>query len=450
MHLHRAIENGHASDATWAELSTVCYRLGYIREAIRSTARITDDDHRLRIELWLSQKGVIEKPSGVQPAQNSSDANNPYAKPRQRGHLKGSSLREEIFDAISYLFLEHIPFTVMALTLTFPLVIGLGGLFTTGTEFWIFPAIALVPVLCIAMLVGSLAQQTLLEASHGFADPPPIADFPQLVRRSAVSGCATLAVAFVTLLPGVLMVEFLGANWLPLLIAGGILFPVALALCLTRKDLRGLHPKVLFPTMWRLGVPGIGATLAIGALFAPAIFAMVGTEGSALYLRLSLIGPLVIAPLFVSARLIGRIMYLSRDSIEDLMWTTPDTIDAQKSDPRLQTYSAGRLEQRRRSAAAVRAVSEVSTTVSNKQRKRRRRVDRLDAPFHPEQSQTPKPKPRPKSKPKVRRQQPRLRVSVDDLDSPAFSGFEARPGFRVLEGADRINAGAAARRPDKT
>jgi hypothetical protein len=212
------------------------------------------------------------------------------------------------------------------------------------------------------------------------------------------------------------------------------------------------------PAMLRIGMPAIGATVAVWALFLPAVVALVTSEGSALFLRLSIIGPLGIAPLFVSSRLIGRVLYLSRDVIDELMWTSPDQVDAERFDPTVETYTAGSVE--REHAVRKRRNVAPATAVSKKQRKRRQGVDRLDAPAHPEQRPTtrrpavgnqaparPAPQPAGASRSPLRRARPE--VPLEDAEPLVFGELDDLPeGFNVLQGADRINAGAAARSPE--
>ena len=61
---------------------------------------------------------------------------------------------------------------VMVMTMIFPVVIGLGGLLTQGTNGLVLPLIALIPALSTIGLVGALGRQILLDASRGISDPP--------------------------------------------------------------------------------------------------------------------------------------------------------------------------------------------------------------------------------------------------------------------------------------
>ena len=209
--LHRTIEQGHATDRSWSELSAVCYRLGYVTEAIKRAQEITDPAIRHRTEMRLVHKGVMRRPTSppkakVQrsPGQGSSSGDGRSSED-DRSTAVSTSFREEVTDSFAYLFLEHIPYTVIAITLVFPLVIGVGGMLTAGTDAWVFPAIALLPVLFMIVLVGALARQILLDTTNGLTDPPPINELPRLavsafsfVRDSAIVALALTA-------PGILI-----------------------------------------------------------------------------------------------------------------------------------------------------------------------------------------------------------------------------------------------------
>src|SRR5262249_59390851 len=89
---------------------------------------------------------------------------------------------------------------------------------------------------------------------------------------------------------------------------GGLLMRMALMLRLVRCDWGGLHPQLLFNTIVRAGTPYLMTAAAIASLFLPALICAVTVTNSRIYLTLSMVGPLLVAPIFVAARLLGRLV----------------------------------------------------------------------------------------------------------------------------------------------
>lgn len=464
--LHRAIEQGHATDNIWAELSRVCCRLGYKTEAIKGIHSIQDPEFRYKAEMFLVRQGLLDHPSSLDNKRLTAQ------KPTRR------TLQEEVMDSFSYLFLEHMPFTVMASALVFPVVLGLGGVLTTGSEMWVFPAIALLPVLFAVGLVGALSHQIILEGSKGIVEPPRLPDVSDLVAGSGRFLRDSMIVAIALLTPGALAIR-LGVTLyysMPLLLAGASLLPMALSLCLVRNDFRGLTPRVLFPAVWRSGL-SYGYLVALaGLLFAPAIAAGLLTGQSDLYLRLSFISPLAIAPLFVVSRLMGRILFLNKHGLGDLIRDRLDTHHTSTNQPTAVPAS----HNSRRSKAKTNRHSSKPKTHRHPSKPKTNRHPRevsaaaqqkwhgsfgnLGAPTHPEALTAPirvrapldkPPSPdQPASKPSRRIKVPLGPAGVGiqetvlpDVVGEAVPDLLHMPGATVLRGEDRENSGAAAPPP---
>lgn len=445
--LHRAIEQGNGTDNIWAELSRVCYRLGNITEAVRGARNIQEPDHRRRAEMYLVQRGVLDHPSDVQPAQTHNEK------------LNRTLFVEEVADSFGYLFLEHMPFTVMAATLVFPLVLGLGGFLTSGTDAWVFPAIALIPVLMAVGLIGAMARQILLEASHGLGEAPRIPELTRLVRNAGRFLRDAVLVLLVFVGPGALAWRLgLPAYYaLPILAVGMVLVPMALALCQVRNDWRVIAPKTLFPAVRGCGPSYLWFAAVAGTLFAPAITAAMLTTNTDLYLRLSFVGPLAIAPVFVSARLIGRILHLNRRSLGTLIVDRTNTIlDEIPKETRVRRCKSNRPTARRQSAGR-RPTPTKSLRQSAAQERRqtqprrpRQSLGRMNTPSHPEtQEERRTAAPRQKTtRQKTNRQVAKAPepADIDEIVGEATPDLVNLPGARVLRGEERESAGAASAR----
>lgn len=345
--LHRTIERGIVSSSTWAELVQVCLQLRYIEEARRALDNVSDPERRVYFERLLARIDGTDVPplptAAADPhsARPASAAHAAHAAHPRRGHarhLHGGTMTkpsngagqdrpllrepfsEEILDSFRYLFLEHMPLTVIVATMTFPLVLGLGGFLTAGSPFFLFPAIALLPGLCVLGLVGALGRRILLDASKGIDDPPRVPELGVLAREGAGTLRDFAALAAVFLGPGALLV-LLDAPTAPKLLTlllGGALLPTAMLLRQMTPDWRALSPNFLFPAFVRGGVEHLAATGVIVGLFVPATIAAFATLGSHMYLQVSVIGPLSVAPLFIAARLLGRVVDRNREQLAPL------------------------------------------------------------------------------------------------------------------------------------
>ena len=121
--LHRALDQGGDSDALWAELARVCVKIGNDNEALQASRQIKDYSERTLMQRWLKGQGLNEQAhTPLEPELQQSE------------RLMRSGLREELSGAFRLMFEDHMPLTVMVCTLTFPLVVGLGGYLTQGAD----------------------------------------------------------------------------------------------------------------------------------------------------------------------------------------------------------------------------------------------------------------------------------------------------------------------------
>lgn len=306
--LHRAIDSGMASDATWRELVNVCLLLEHRDEALRAFRRLTSVQARRDVEALLIHRGLLE----------------PEAPPPETGALATAAapgLREETIEAARVLLDDHMPLTTAVATLTFPLVVGLGGFLTAGHSFFLFPLIAALPALCVVGIVGALSRGIMVDSAHGVHDVPRIPGSAVLVRQSARFLLDGLVLVGALAGPAIAM-HCLGLALSTTLLAGAlaaVLLPMALLMRQITNDWRALSPNHLFRAIGRLRGDYLGRAAVCAGLFLPAALAAIATAGSLLYLQVSVVGPLLVAPLFVAARLLGRMVDLRRDDLRDLL-----------------------------------------------------------------------------------------------------------------------------------
>lgn len=303
--LHRAIESGIAADETWGELIRVCVQLGHHDEALNALAQIRDPRQKRDAEHLLSRRGLLQRNSENEEAPPSTPA----------------TLKEQVVDALRILFEDHMPLTTVVTTMTFPLVVGLGGFLTASTSSFLFPAIAALPALCVAAIVGGLGRRILLDAAHGLEEPPRIPELRVLARDSRrflldvlVLGSVFLGPAFTLFWVGSPFVSAFMA-----LILGAFLLPGAFLIRQLTEDWRALSPNYLFAAATRLR--GEYATYAAicAAVAAPSVAAGVLTKGSQLYLQASVVGPLAVAPLFFAVRLLGQLAHRNRHELRGIV-----------------------------------------------------------------------------------------------------------------------------------
>lgn len=306
--LHRAIDSGMASDATWRELVNVCLLLEHRDEALRAFRRLTGAQARRDVEALLIHRGLLEPEES--PAETGAPAT-----------AAAPGLREETLEAARVLLDDHMPLTTAVATLTFPLVVGLGGFLTAGHSFFLFPLIAALPALCVVGIVGALSRGIMVDSAHGVHDVPRIPGSAVLVRQSARFLLDGLVLVGALAGPAIAM-HCLGLALSTTLLAAALaalLLPMALLMRQITDDWRALSPNHLFRAIGRLRGDYLGRAAVCAGLFLPAALAAIATAGSLLYLQVSVVGPLLVAPLFVAARLLGRMVDLRRDDLRDLL-----------------------------------------------------------------------------------------------------------------------------------
>ncbi|MEQ1630771.1 MAG: hypothetical protein ABL997_00265 [Planctomycetota bacterium] len=297
--LHRAVERGMASQEVLRELAEICLRLGHVDEAVRVHAGMKPGPLREHVASRLSRQGLIERNAGAQPlarpleGTSSEDDGQP-------------SVHEHALDSIQYLTQGYMPAVALATMLAFPLVVGIGGVLTSGASPWAFAALVAPPGLCVLGIVGAMARQVFTRSASGDEDVPPIPAPPemaQLAKRWLVDQSIVLSILIA---PSIVLLA-LGApllSTLPGLLLGMFFTPIATILRQMRGDMRALSPVAM--------VRAIGCCRGytrIAALywgfFAPASLAFYASMGHAPWLQMAIVGPLAVLPAFVTARLLG-------------------------------------------------------------------------------------------------------------------------------------------------
>lgn len=344
--LHRTIEGGLETDRVWAELIEACVELGRHDEAENSFWNLKDHATRRRLLVSLQRRGLL---LGVAlgPAESDAEDGGPSVR---NGRFREGSLPDRIADGFRFLFSDHMPITAIVTTVTFPIVVGLGGFLTSTVQnSLVLPLLALIPALSVVGLVGALGRRILVEASLGLDDPPEIPTAKTLARESGrfLLDFGLLAALFLG--PGFVLANLAShVGWssaLAALAVGLLLLPMAMALRQTRDDWTCLAPSVLFGSIVRGGAEYLAVVGVAGVLFLPSFLAVLMSSGSHLYLLVSVVGPLAVVPTFVVSRLLGQFLFAMRrtyhvEAIAAAVATAPAPVRPDFATPRL----SGRLQ----------------------------------------------------------------------------------------------------------
>lgn len=322
--LHRAVERGMASQEVLRELAEICLRLGHVDEAVRVHAGMKPGPLREHVASRLSRQGLIERKAGTQPLARPLEGTSPEddAQP---------SVHEHALDSIQYLTQGYMPAVALATMLAFPLVVGIGGVLTSGASPWAFAALVAPPGLCVLGIVGAMARQVFTRSASGDEDVPPIPAPPEMAQLAKRWLTDQSIVLSILIAPSIVLLA-LGApllSTLPGLLLGMFFTPIATILRQMRGDMRALSPVAM--------VRAIGCCRGytrIAALywgfFAPASLAFYASMGHAPWLQMAIVGPLAVLPAFVTARLLGTFTEAHRPRLGLLLQTNGLTTVGEK------------------------------------------------------------------------------------------------------------------------
>lgn len=490
--LHRTIETGNATDRVWYDLVHTCLTLRKSDEALTAAGYIDDPALRERAQRLLVSQG----------AHGQQAVSRPASTPRANGHGSHSpavanddddSVQENIVDAFRFLFTDQMPLTVIFATLTFPLVVGLGGFLTRDSHALLFPLIAMVPALSVVGLIGALGRRILLDASRGLDDPPTIPGLRCLAKDALRFLVDSSLVTLVFFAPAVLLYNLDGVSpiaTLATLALGVFLMPMAMAIRQVTEDWRAVSPSVLFKAVARCGTRYGGIAAAIAVLFTPAGISAFYSTGSQIYLQVSVVGPLLVAPLFIAARLLGQMLHTQRRTLAEFVGER-EPVKENVTSVREALSSSQRTAHRRQNGPssvqtggrrpAYRSESGTQPERRQPAPQQQRQRQRLNAPAHPEagrddatrrvpahqqeqrqrQQQTQQAQRQARAKAaqqQQRRQQPapaasepapRPRVEIQEVANPSADwaslpeDLTQIPGACVVSGAERRRTGAA-------
>ena len=167
--LHRAIEKGIASDATYGQLTRVCLELDREDEALRWFEHIESTTERFHLQNLLVRRGAIRDP-------DRSLRQHHEVEERQ-------GIVEDCGEALQFLMIDPLPKVLIAAIVTFPVLIGAGGYLATFSASFL-PWLALLPALGTLFAVGGLARMVATEATQGLEDAPLLKPAARLIDES--------------------------------------------------------------------------------------------------------------------------------------------------------------------------------------------------------------------------------------------------------------------------
>lgn len=333
--LHRAIDRGLDADEVWSELAEVCLALGQADEAMRCVRRIRGDAQRFALESKLARAGVAAAP--VPAPVPAPEPRHPAAASTARGrepnpishgtpdgtddsHLaddRGASAAalgsgpattgEWLGDAFSYLCQGHLPWLVLGVAASFPVMIGIGGVLTVGVSPWGTAALVAGPVLGAWLLGLALLRRILVDSAFGGTSPPVVGSLGGLLT-DALRSVADVGLVVGLLLGPYAMALRVGApvpSVVPGLLIGGFLLPMALVLRAIRGDLAALSPVTLLRGVQRTGAAYLGLLGILLGLAVPAGLLVWVVAQQTVWTRFAVLGPLLTVLAFFAARLLG-------------------------------------------------------------------------------------------------------------------------------------------------
>lgn len=328
--LNRAVENGLASDEVWKDLVHVCIELGLHSEAVRAWRNLQDSPAKFALEsLLLSRPETTEQRAQSDAAAAATETRTTTADlcrslPKGGRATNGRrhpgvahvgpdrpTVREHVVEAFHFLMQDQVPIAALVATISFPLLLGLGGFVGTAHPTPLLPVLAAVPVVGLLGMVGALGRRILVDAASGDFTPPHLPACCDLVRDSlrflvdivlvAVScfalpvGLVFFGVALPAAVPG----------WVLLLCAAVLMAPMVHLVRQLRGDTGSLNPLLALRAIRIDPTRYLGVALTCAALALPAVATTWLARSAPLWLQAAFVGPFVVVPLFAASRLLG-------------------------------------------------------------------------------------------------------------------------------------------------
>lgn len=408
-----------ASNDIWTQLTQVCVELGLRDEALQWFAKVEASSERFHLQNLLVRHGYMDRPDTHLQAVTEEETQN--------------RALDDVQEAITFLADDHMPTTVTVMTAMFPVAVGIGGYFASGSSTFILPVLAMLPALLVLMVVVALSRRVLVDASTGIEDAPKLPTMRKLRSEALQSGGHTLAVTLALLLPGALLLV-LGVSPIAgilTVLAGAMLLPMAVTLRMVRNDWQALSPAVLLPAVFHGGTPYLSRALICVGLFVPAALCWYLSSNTVYYLQLALVGPMVVAPLLVSARLMGRFIQTHRSELgafANLRELAPKAAQPEAVKPQVKPRKEPKQSRPSKAPKAPAHRAQRQTKPARPVAKRK-----------PQRKAAPQPRPVAAAATAPAPAKRRPRVTADEM--PDLLNM---PGVNVVRGQDRGRVGAAA------
>ncbi len=324
--LNRAVENGLASDEVWKDLVHVCIELGLQSEAVRAWRNMQDSPAKYALEARLLSRTDSNQDSSESDAVAAATDTRTNITELCRSLPTGGrstngrrhagvahvgpdrpTVREHVAEAFHFLMQDQVPVAALVATVSFPLLLGVGGFVGAAHPTPLLPLLAAVPVLGLLGMVGALGRRILVDAASGDFTPPHLPGCCDLVRDSlrflvdiSLAALACLGLPVALALGGVP-----APGWALLLAASVLVMPMLHLVRQLRGDTGSLNPLLALRAIRIDSGRYLGIAATCVALAAPALLTAWLARSAPLWLQAAFVGPFVVVPLFAVSRLLG-------------------------------------------------------------------------------------------------------------------------------------------------
>jgi len=250
---------------------------------------------------------------GSSPSRARSRAGDAQRDPKSSTQeAREESVLEEVQDAIAYLFEGHLPFAAIAMILAFPAIASLCFLIPTSVPFVIrATGVAIPALICLGVLLH-FAQRIFEESAEGGEEPPTLLEgvvegAPRVLFR-------VVGLVAVTITPAVLAV-LLSDSLLTsagLIVLSLLFLPMACIGVACKKGFEGARVDRILKAI-ALGFRDYSQlVLAYSLIIAAPLYGIHSVVGMDAALLATIAGPLMVGPILIAARLLGRYFYARR------------------------------------------------------------------------------------------------------------------------------------------
>lgn len=235
---------------------------------------------------------------------------------------------------------DQVPIAALVATVSFPLLLGVGGFVGAAHPTPLLPILAAVPVIGLVGMVGALGRRILVDAASGDFTPPHLPGCCDLVRDSLRFLVDISLVALACLgLPAALALGGVPAvGWALLLAASVLVAPMVHLVRQLRGDTGSLNPLLALRAIRIDSARYLGIAATCVALAVPALLTAWLARSAPLWLQAAFVGPFAVVPLFAASRLLGTYA----DSIHVELRTLLFPVQRIETLPRLRTETRSR------------------------------------------------------------------------------------------------------------